>query len=142
MISLVALDDDLARLRVGHIRGGPAADDALAQRLEEALVVRLAEPDAGGRAAVLLDDDHVLRHVDQAAGQVAGVRRAQRRVGETLARAVRRDEVLEHREALAEVRANRQLDDAAGGVGHQAAHTGHLARSGLMLPLAPGLAMM
>ena len=81
---------------------GVAADDALAKRLDGVAGVLALEPDAAARAAVLLEDDHVLRDVDEAARQVAGVRRAERRVGETLAGAVRRDEVLEHGEALAE----------------------------------------
>ena len=68
----------------------------------------------------------VLRHVDQAAGQVARVRGLERGVGQTLARAVRRDEVLEHRETFAEVRGDRGLDDLARRLGHQAAHAGQL----------------
>ena len=44
--------------------------------------------------SVMID---VLRHVDQTAGQVAGVGGLERGVGEALAGAVRRDEVLEHR---------------------------------------------
>ena len=74
-----------------------------------------------------IGDDHVLRHVDQAAGQVARVGGLERGVGQALARAVGRDEVLEHREALAEVRADRRLDDLARRLGHQAAHAGQLA---------------
>ena len=72
-------------------------------------------------------DDHVLRDVDQTPGQVARVRRAQRRVGEALAGAVRRDEVLEHVQALDEVGLDRPLDDLALRVGHQAAHARQLA---------------
>ena len=72
-----------------------AADDAVAQRLDDLAALddgpRL---DAVERAAVVLVDDHVLRHVDETAGQVARVGGLQRRVGQTLARAVRRDEVL------------------------------------------------
>ena len=83
--------------------------------------------DAVDRAAVLLDDDDVLRHVDETARQVARVGRLERRVGETLAGAVGRDEVLQHREAFAEVRGDRRLDDLARGLGHQAAHAGELA---------------
>ena len=79
------------------------------------------------RAAVVLGDDRVLRHVDQTAGQVARVRGLERGVGQTLTGAVRRDEVLEHRETFAEVRGDRRLDDFAGRLGHQAAHTGELA---------------
>ena len=47
--------------------------------------------------------DHVLCNVNQASRQVTGVCGAERRVGQTLARAVRGDEVLEHRHPFAEV---------------------------------------
>ena len=83
--------------------------------------------DAVDRAAIVFADDHVLRHVDQAAGQVAGVGGLQRRIGQALARAVRGDEVLQHGEAFAEVRRDRRLDDFARRLGHQAAHAGELA---------------
>ena len=56
--------------------------------------------DAVDRAAVDLVDDHVLRDVDETARQVARVGRLERRVGQALARAVRRDEVLQHRRGL------------------------------------------
>ena len=52
------------------------------------------------RAAIFFGDDAVLRHVNQTARQVARVRRLQGGVGETLAGAVRRVEVLEHRSGL------------------------------------------
>ena len=57
-----------------------------------------AELDAVDGAAVVLGDDAVLRHVDETAGEVPGVRRLERGVRQTLAGAVRRDEVLEHRQ--------------------------------------------
>src|SRR4026209_1999864 len=57
------------------------------------------------------------------AGEVAGVGGADGRVGQTLAATVRRDEVLEDREALAEVRADRQVDDATLRVGDESAHS-------------------
>ena len=78
-------------------------------------------------AAVLLADDHVLRDVDQAAREVAGVGGAQRGVGQALAGAVRRGEVLDDVEPLHEVRLHGALDDLALRVGHQAAHAGQLA---------------
>ena len=86
-----------------------------------------ADHDAVDRAAIFLVDDHVLRHVDKFAGHVAGVGRLERGIGETLAGAVRGDEVFENRETLAEVRGDRALDDFAGGLGHEAAHAGQLA---------------
>ena len=72
-------------------------------------------------------DDDVLRDVDETAREVTGVGGLERRVGETLAGAVRGDEVLQHREPFAEVRGDRRLDDFARGLGHQTAHTGQLA---------------
>ena len=63
----------------------------------------------------------------QAARQVAGIGRLQRGVGQTLTGAVRRDEVLQHVQAFAEVGGDRGLDDFARRLGHQAAHTGKLA---------------
>ena len=72
-------------------------------------------------------DDHVLRHVHELARHVAGVGGLERGVGQTLARAVRRDEVFQNRQTFAEVRENRLLDDVAAGLGHEAAQTGELA---------------
>ena len=83
--------------------------------------------DAVERAAIVIGDDHVLRHVDETTRQVARVRGLERGIGQTLTSAVRRDEVLEHRQAFAEVRLDRLLDDFARGLGHQAAHAGQLA---------------
>ena len=46
--------------------------------------------------AVPLDDDHVLRHVDELSRQVAGVGRLEGRIGQTLAGPVGRAEVLQN----------------------------------------------
>ena len=105
-----------------------AADDAVAQPLDD-LAARVddgARLDAVERAAVDLRDDHVLRDVDETPRQVAGVRRLERGVRETLAGAVRRDEVLQHGQAFTEVRRDRRLDDFARRLRHQAAHAGQL----------------
>ena len=85
-----------------------------------------AHLDAARRAAIHIGDDAVLRHVDQTTRQITGVRRLERGVGETLAGAVRRVEVLEHREPFLEVGNDRALDDLARRLGHQAAHAGEL----------------
>src|SRR5690606_4394118 len=79
-----------------------------------------------GAAAVLLAHDDLVGDVDELAGQVARVGGPEGRVGAALAGAVRRDEVLEDVEALAEVRADRQLDGLARRAGHQAAHARQL----------------
>ena len=75
----------------------------------------------------MIRNDHVLRHVDQAASQVARVGGLQCRIGQALARAVGRDEVFQHRQAFAEVGLDRLLDDFARRLRHQAAHTRQLA---------------
>src|SRR5437763_4000822 len=72
-----------------------------------------AHADAVRRAAIVRRDDRVLRDVDEAAGEITRIRRLQRRVGETFARAVRRVEVLENGEAFLEVRDDRAFDDLA-----------------------------
>ncbi len=127
-ISPAAVHDDLARRRIDDRLERDAADDAVAQPLDDlaAGVDDGARLDAVERAAVDLRDDHVLRHVDEPAREVAGVGRLQRRVRQALARAVRRDEVLQHRQAFTEVRRDRRLDDLARRLGHQAAHAGEL----------------
>ena len=78
------------------------------------------------RAAIFLADDHVLRDVDETAREVARVGRAQRGIGQTLARAVRRDEVLENGQAFFERGLDRDLEDSARRVGHESAHTAEL----------------
>src|SRR5919204_191921 len=125
---LVGLEDDLVGERILDVVERDTAQDALTHRLDDlAAFDQRAEGDAVHGAAIVLGDDGVLRHVHQAPGQVAGVGRLESRVGEALAGAVRGDEVLQHGEALAEVRRDGGLDDLAGRLGHQAAHAGQLA---------------
>src|SRR3712207_3874212 len=114
--------DDLA-VRIDEVLGRRAAEDARGERGHDvAGVDDGANLDAALGAAVRLADDGVLRHVHETAGEVARVRRLERRVGKALAGAVRRVEVLEHVEAFLEVRDDRALDDLAGRLRHEAAH--------------------
>ncbi|SCJ53759.1 Uncharacterised protein [uncultured Ruminococcus sp.] len=76
--------------------------------------------------AVVFANDDVLRYVDETTGQVARVSRTQSRVGQTLTGAVARRKVIQYGQAFAEVRLDRQVDDTAGRVSHQAAHAGNL----------------
>ena len=92
----------------------------------ELLGLGARDPRAFLGAAVVVAGDDVLRDVDEATGQVARVGGAQGGVGQTLARAVGGDEVLEDGHALAEVAPHGDVDDAAGRVGHQAAHAAQL----------------
>ena len=77
-------------------------------------------------AAILAGDDAVIGHVDQAAGEIARIRRLERGVGQALARAVGRVEVFQHGEPFLEVGKDRRLDDRAVGTRHEAAHAGEL----------------
>src|SRR5690606_40314401 len=97
---------------------GPKVADLLA-----ALVVH-PDRDAAVGATVLFQDDHLLGDVDETTGQVAGVRGAESRVGQTLSGAVRGDEVLEHGEALTAVGTDRLRDDITLRVGDEAATPG------------------
>jgi len=85
------------------------------------------DPHAERRAAVFLADDQFLRHVDEATGQIAGVRGTKRRVDEALAGTRRGDEVLEGFETLTEVRLDRARNHVTTRVGHEAAHGTDLA---------------
>ena len=130
-ISLPALTSTLARQRMSDVVERGAAEDALAERGDHlAGIDDRLHGEALVGAAVDRVDDAVLRHVDETARQVAGVGRLQRRVGQALAGAVRRVEVLENGEAFLEVRDDRRLDDLARRLGHQAAHAGKLAHLG------------
>lgn len=91
-------------------------------------MARISMPSTG--PGVVFGDDDVLHHVHETAGQVTGVRRLEGGVRETLTGAVRGGKVLEHRQAFTETRGDRGFDDFAGGLGHQAAHTGELTHLG------------
>ena len=121
----------LARHRMVDVVERGAAEDALAERGDDlAGIDDRLHGEALVGAAVDRVDDAVLRDVDQTAGQVAGVGRLQRGVGQALAGAVGRVEVLENGQAFLEVRDDRRLDDLARRLGHQAAHAGELLHLG------------
>ena len=123
---LVDFDDGLA-FEVLELLERDAADDAVAQRLDGlAGFDDRRDVDAFDRAAVVVRDDDILRNVDETAGEVARVRGLECGIGQALACAVGGDEVLQHGEAFTEVRRDGGFDDFAGGLGHQAAHTGEL----------------
>ena len=128
-VDLVPAMDELA-LRLGGIFdvfGGAPSDDAVEQRLDDLFARRdVADDDAVRRSTIVLAHDDVLRHVDQASREISRVGGAQRRIGETFARAVRRNEVFENRQALFERRLDRNLQDAARRVRHQPPHPAQL----------------
>ena len=123
--------NDRLAVGVGDRLGGGAAENARGERSDDrAGVDDRPHLDAVARAAIRRGDDRVLRDVDETTRQIAGVGRLQRRVGEALAGAVGRVEVLENRQALLEVGDDRALDDLARRLGHQAAHRRELAHLG------------
>ena len=113
--------------RPGREAAHEAPHEGVRLRARELLRLGAGDPGALLGAAVVITGDDVLGDVHEATRQVARVGGAQGRVGEALAGAVRGDEVLQDGHALAEVGAHGHVDDAAGGVGHEAAHAAQLA---------------
>jgi hypothetical protein len=129
-------------VRIEHVLTGHTAENALAERLDDVLaLLECRDLQAQNRSAILFGHGDVLRDVHQPAGQVAGVRRLERRIGQTLPGAVGRDEVLEHGEPLAEVRLDRAFDDLADASGELLLRLGHQAAHARQLPdLVPAAA--
>src|ERR1051326_8106780 len=124
---MVDVDYDVAVI-VFDLLERDAAHDAVAQRLDNLAGFHdTLHVDAGDGAAIVFADDDVLRYVDQAAGQVARIGRLERRVGQSLAGAVGRDEIFEHRQPFTEVGRDGRFDDFARRLGHQSTHAGELA---------------
>ena len=124
---LVDVDDHIAVVVLDLLERN-AADDAVTQRLDDfAGFNDSSNVNAIHRAAIVFADDYVLSNVNQTASQVARIGGLQCRIGQSFTRAVRRDEVLQHRQPFAEVRSNRRLDDFARRLRHQTAHSGQLA---------------
>src|SRR5215471_4113824 len=96
LIDLVigAHEQFLGILGVGNIVAGMPADQPFAQPDDFVFAfINGLHPDAVARTAVILADDYVLGHIHQLAGHVTRVGGLERRVGQTLAGAVSRDEV-------------------------------------------------
>jgi hypothetical protein len=126
---IIVFSQHFARLRVEDAFRCKAAVHAACHGLS-CHIVRLADPDAFVRAAVIFVDDDVLCNVHKAAGQVTGIRSTQSRIRKTLAGAVCGNEVFLRSQTFAEVGADRHRDDAPGGVSHQTAHTCQLGDGG------------
>jgi hypothetical protein len=117
----------IAALGIDDVLGGGPAKNAVGERCDHgAALDDRAHLERPLGAAILLDDHRVLADVDQAAGQIARVRRLQRRVGKTLAGTVGRVEIFKDGQPLLEVGDDRGLDDLARRLGHQPAHSGEL----------------
>src|SRR2546425_2759633 len=92
---LIGLDDDLAAARGDDVLHGDPPDDAIFEGNDHVVAfLDRHHRHALGGLAVLITDDDVLCDVHQPARQVAGLRRTDGGVGQTLALAVGGDEVL------------------------------------------------
>ena len=115
----VDADNGLTGQGILYILERNATDDAVAQRFDDfAAFHDRGDVDAIERLAIIAGDDYILRHVDQAPGQVPRVGGFERGVGQALASAVGGNKVLQHGQPLAEVGGNRRLDNLARGFGH------------------------
>ena len=132
-------DQDVLALGIHHVGGHHAPEYAALQGLHDvAALDHGLHHHAIGGSAVVLGDHQVLGDVHQAAREVTGVGGLECGVGESLARTVRGNEVLQYVQALAEVRGNGGLDDRAVRLGHQATHARQLANLGSRAP-GPGV---
>ena len=94
---LVRVDEKFLRVRrVDDVVARETSDDPVGEFHHFVFAfINCADPDAVGRAAIFFLDDHVLRNVHELARHVTGVGRLERGVGQTFARAVRRDEIFQ-----------------------------------------------
>ena len=131
---LAGLADHFARKRMDHVVQGRTAENAVVEGLHDVVVALDGRSrQAAERTAVLFVDNHVLRNVHQTTGQITCVGGLKRGIGKTLTGTVRRNEVLQHRKSLLEVREDRVLDDLLTALdarllrlGHKTTHTAQL----------------
>ena len=124
---LILAHNELSGLFVVQVFHQETARQALRQALDQLIaVLDIINLKAVRAVAVLLANDDVLRDIDQAAGQVTGVRRTQCRIGQAFPGAAGGDKVFENVQTLTIVRADGDLDRTARRIGDQAAHTSKL----------------
>src|SRR6185436_12958395 len=84
-------EDDLAAFRIDHVVCGYAAQYSIAQRLDDFTTLdQRFHRHTLRRAAIVFNDHQILGYVDQTPCQIAGVRRLQSGISQTLSRAVSR----------------------------------------------------
>ena len=114
--------------RIHHIGCRHATQNTITQGFDDLTTLDQRPHGDAIRGAAIVNDDHeVLGHIHQSAGQVTRVCSLQCGIGQALSCAVRRDEVLQHVQAFAEVGRDRGLDDRTVRLGHQSAHSRKLA---------------
>ena len=130
---LTGRNDDLAVLRIHHIVNRHTTEDTLGEAGNNLIAVLQGGADQSAQGTtVLLVDDHIVRDVHESTCQVSSVGRLHGGVGQTFTGTVGRDEVLQHRHTLLEVRQNRVLNNLVSlgtgllRLGHQTTDTGEL----------------
>ena len=118
----------LQRVSVHHhiVDQYPSEDPVAQVANRRATVLSNVDHDAAVLGVLIVHDD-LLRNIHQTAREVTRVGRPQGGVGQALASAVGRDEILQYRQSFEEVRLDRARDDVSLRIGHQAAHPGDLA---------------
>ena len=136
---LVSGDDHVSGVRVDDLFHGDPADDPVDERFDDLAVLDDGrDDDPLERSTIAFINDNLLGHIDKLARQIAGVGRLQGRIRQSLARAVSGEEVLEDVQAFPQVGNDRGFDDLAGGLRHQAAHSGQLPDL-LLVAAGPGI---
>ena len=124
---LVALEQHVARFRVCDVFLRNTAQQTLGEGRDDlAAIDRRRAVDRDIRAAIVNLNNAILRHVDEATGEIARVRGFKRGIRKTLTCAVGGVKVLQHGQAFFKVRDDRRLDDLARRLGHQTAHSAKL----------------
>ena len=123
----IADHQNLTAVRVENVLGGNASQDPFSEGFDDLTALhqgRHRHPAEG--LTIMRQDNHVLRHVHQAAGQIARVGRLEGGVRKPFSRSVRRNEILQYAQAFAEIRGDRGFHDFPARLGHESAHAGKL----------------
>ena len=84
------------------------------------------QPNTVVGSTISFPNDNVLRNIHELTCHVTRIRCLEGGISQSFTCTMRRDEVLQHSKALAEVRENRFLNNVTTRLGHQATHTGEL----------------
>src|SRR5271157_2452318 len=99
---LIMVDNDLAAAGIGDGAGSQAAYDTVAEDRQHALFGGLVYPGADSITTVGLTHDNVLCDIHQTARQITGAGGTQSGIGQTFTGAVRRYEVFQRAQSLAQ----------------------------------------
>ena len=122
-----SIERDLFSTRNQHRLCQCTAEHAIAQRFDDVTAVeQRRHRDPAACPAVDLRNNQVLCNVNEATREVTRVSCLQRRIRETLAGTMRRNEVLQNVQTFTEVCGNRCLNNRPIRLGHQTTHASKL----------------